>query len=101
MNDPKKPGSLAFADSELAAVVDLYYQFATETTKGTSYLDLEGVRELLASIGERPDESTLGELFRTADLNCKGTIDLNVSCSCRRTLHPKCACSYQSASFIF
>lgn len=83
--DPDIPGSAAFADCEMAAVKDLFFQFATNSPKGHTYLDLEGVREILASIGERPDRETLNKLFRTADTNENGTIEMNVSSSfCRR-----------------
>lgn len=73
------PGSAAFADCEAAAVVDLYYEFARKTrVEGECYLDPQGVRELLESIGERPDEDTLQELFHTADLSRTGRINLKV-----------------------
>jgi len=77
-----EPGSLAFAGNELAAVADLYYRYAKNVDGGVddegSYLCLSGVRKMLASIGERPDEETLKELFRAADLNSDGKLHLHV-----------------------
>lgn len=43
---------------------------------GKSYLCLRGVRELLSSIGERPDEQTLRRMFSKADRNNDGRLDL-------------------------
>jgi len=80
-----KPGSKAFADCETNAVQDLFYQFAQNNVnvkhggvdEGGSYLCLRGVRELLHSIGERPDERTLRRLFQEADVNKDGKLHLN------------------------
>ena len=77
--DRSTPGSAAFADCEASAVADLYYQFARKTgVEGECYLDPEGVRELLTSIGERPDDDMLQDIFQTADVSRKGTINLKV-----------------------
>ena len=46
---------------------------------GKPYLNLKGIRELLYSIGERPDEKTILRLFQEADLNGDGRLDLHVS----------------------
>ena len=46
---------------------------------GGSYLSLRGVRELLHSIGERPDERTLRKLFSAADTSNDGKLHLEVS----------------------
>ena len=44
-------------------VVDLFDDFAGSSRE----LDHDGLRKLLASIGEWPSEETLNELFRLAD----------------------------------
>jgi hypothetical protein len=74
-----KPGSLAFADCEYDAVTDLFASFAKTDDSGLKYLDLEGARELLNSIGERPDEETLRKLYKAADMDGNGVIELHVS----------------------
>jgi hypothetical protein len=74
-----KPGSLAFADCEYDAVTDLLASFAKTDQSGLQYLDLEGARELLNSIGERPDEETLRKLYQAADMDGNGVIELHVS----------------------
>jgi adenylate kinase len=86
------PGSLAFAECEKNAVTDLFFNFAAKQSPsdnegpdknvggvdsdGKSYLCLRGVRELLSSIGERPDEQTLRRMFSKADRNNDGRLDL-------------------------
>ena len=83
--EEKRPGSIAFADCETNAISDLFYQFARKDTGeggvdvGGSYLSLRGVRELLHSIGERPDERTLRKLFSAADTSNDGKLHLEVS----------------------
>jgi Ca2+-binding EF-hand superfamily protein len=60
-------------------VADLFYQFSKKTgVEGQCYLDPDGVRELLTSIGERPDDDMLQDIFQTADVKRKGTINLEV-----------------------
>jgi len=75
-----KPGSVAFADCETAAITDLFFQFAQQSIdsddKGKHYLSLRGVRNLLDSIGERPDEKTLRRLFKAADTTKDGRLSL-------------------------
>ena len=79
---PLKPGSLAFAECETEAISDLFNHFANidggEDEEGL-FLCVRGVRELLASIGERPDEITLRRIFKEADLNNDGKLHLHVS----------------------
>lgn len=76
-----KPGSIAFAECETAAITDLFYQFAKESNdkgeEGHYFLSLGGVRELLNSIGERPDEQTLKRLYKAADTNRDGKLSLS------------------------
>ena len=81
-----KPGSKAFAECETDAIQDLFFQFAQVDNdgggideEGTPHLCLNGVRELLHSIGERPDDETLTRLFQEADQNNDGKLDLDVS----------------------
>ena len=78
------PGSKAFADCESDAIQDLFFQFALDTNNGGvddegSYLSLRGVKELLNSIGEKPDKMTVKRLFEEADINGDGKLHLNVS----------------------
>lgn len=76
----EKPGAKAFAECETDAIRDLFHVFAkTDGDEGIKYLDHAGVRELLQSIGERPDEKTLKRLFKAADFNGDGVIELHVS----------------------
>jgi len=83
LRESKLPGSKAFADCEYAAVKDLFYNFAKTKVAADGgvdelgpYLCPGGVRELLASIGERPDEETLEELFSTTDTKGDGKLHL-------------------------
>ncbi len=64
--------SAAFAPSELPAVRDLFSSFAV----GGS-LDKGGLRAVLESIGERPSDGVLDELFAEADADRSGSIDLH------------------------
>jgi len=79
-----KPGSRAFAECETNAIQDLFYQFANEGANGGggvdddgSYLNIEGVRELLTSIGEKPDDVNLENMFREMDKNNNGKLHLD------------------------
>jgi len=76
----QKPGSLAFAECESQAISDLFHHFV-QIDGGTDskgpFLCVRGVRELLASIGERPDEITLRRIFKEADLNGDGKLHLD------------------------
>ena len=76
------PGSVAFAECETAAITDLFYQFARNVCENGDvdeehYLNLEDVRKLLNSIGERPDEKTLIQLFKAADTKKDGRLSLS------------------------
>lgn len=73
-----KPGSKAFvSDIEENAVVDLFFQYASDT-KGHHQptLDLEGVHQLLDGIGECHDDETVKQIFADADIDNSGGIDL-------------------------
>lgn len=73
------PGSVAFAECETTAITDLFFQFARncENVEGEHYLSFEDVRELLNSIGERPDEETLRKLFEAADTKKDNKLSLS------------------------
>lgn len=79
-NKKEQPGGKAFAECEMDAVRDLFHGFAKkDDDSDVKYLDMDGVRELLNSIGERPDEKTLQRLYKAADYNGDGVIELHVS----------------------
>jgi len=81
----KKPGSEAFVGCETAAIADLFFHFSGKSPENGgmddegSYLSLNGVKELLNSIGEKPDAKTLERIFVEADANKNGKIHLQVS----------------------
>lgn len=66
---------------ETSAMTDLFQQFSESLKKGDQdpeeYLTLDGIRDLLESVGERPDEETLRRIFKTADLNKDGKLQLD------------------------
>mmetsp|Transcript_15905 Transcript_15905/g.32017 ORF Transcript_15905/g.32017 Transcript_15905/m.32017 type:complete len:331 (+) Transcript_15905:34-1026(+) len=77
----RRPGSVAFADCESAAITDLFLSFAKSRPDGGvdeegEYLCIDSVRELLASIGERPSDDMLKHLFEKADVNRDGKLHL-------------------------
>lgn len=74
-----RPGSIAFGECEIAALSDLFLQFAKtkENDGGAPYLTLERVRLLLESVGEHPDESTLQQLVNDADVDGTGKLNLD------------------------
>lgn len=79
---PSEPGSLAFAAGELAAVSDLFFRYANTSDggidqDGSSFLTPSGVRKMLSSIGENPDDATFEKLFHAADLNGDGKLQLH------------------------
>lgn len=82
-----KPGSKAFAECETAAIQDLFHQYARVDNDGGgidedgAYLCLNGIRQLLNSIGEKPDDKTIMRLFKEADQNNDGKLHLDVSVS--------------------
>jgi adenylate kinase family enzyme len=87
IKESNKPGSKAFAECETDAIKDLFNVFAkTDGDAGIKYLDHAGVRELLKSIGERPDERTLQRLFKAADFNGDGVIELHEFLGCADTI---------------
>jgi len=77
------PGSAAFAECETAAITDLFYQFARKCDKsgnkgdGKHYLTIDDVKNLLASVGERPDQHTLEKMFLAANIVKDGKLSLD------------------------
>lgn len=67
-----KPGSKAFSESESYAIADLFHAHADSCDT----LGREGIRSLLESIGERPTEETIDDIFERGDLDGNGRIDL-------------------------
>lgn len=60
-----------------AAIADLFYNYAHDAKDGQGHLlSLEGCRDLLSSIGERPDDITLRQMFDKWDLDSSGKLDL-------------------------
>jgi adenylate kinase family enzyme len=74
----KKIGSSAFADCETDALADLFYEFAKTDFGGCDeqghYLTYRGVKKLLASIGENPDEQVVRRMFAEGDLDKNGKL---------------------------
>jgi hypothetical protein len=78
------PGSIAFGECEVAALSDLFLQFAKRTNGDDDrgpYLNLERIRLLLESVGERPDDGTLRSLL--ADVDARGDGRLRLDCFLR------------------
>jgi hypothetical protein len=68
-----KPGSKAFIlESDRHALVDLFRKH----TSSDGALDRQALGLVLKAVGETPDEETLEKIFRDADLDGNGTIDI-------------------------
>ncbi len=81
-DEAQSPGSVAFAECETTAITDLFYQFARKVDEngegdGEHYLTPSDVRQLLNSIGERPDDRTLKKMFKAADTKKDGKLSLS------------------------
>ena len=79
---PSPPGSIAFGECEIAALSDLFLQFAKKTKGGEDdhrgpYLNLGRIRLLLESVGERPDDDTLASLLADVDAHGDGRLGLD------------------------
>jgi len=73
-------GQMAFADCEIQPITDLFLQYARRDKlqdQGGCYLTIDGVKELLSSIGERRNDETVAEFFQAADLNNDGKLHLH------------------------
>lgn len=69
----------AFVDSEMPAVIDLFNAYALPANYGRlpeSALDADGLKKVLAAIGEHPTDETLRQIFTEADTDGSGTIEL-------------------------
>ncbi|KAL3782949.1 hypothetical protein ACHAW5_002730 [Stephanodiscus triporus] len=78
------PGSVAFGECEIAALSDLFLQFAKtrkDPDDAEPYLNLGRIRLLLESVGERPDDDTLRSLL--ADVDARGDGRLGLDCFLR------------------
>ncbi|KAL7461884.1 hypothetical protein ACHAXS_002368, partial [Conticribra weissflogii] len=74
------PGSRAFGECEISALSDLFLEFARTSSSVDDrgpYLNLEGIRRLLASVGESPDEDTLKALFDSINVHRDGKLRLD------------------------
>ena len=75
------PGSRAFVECDRAALIDLFHKYAVNCDVSGRYLDREGLGSILKAVGENPDPETLERLFRTADMNGDGSIEVEVRIS--------------------
>lgn len=85
-HDPKSLSSTAL---EVDAIVDLFYHHAKDIQiqgKIIKMLAPEGVEELLKSIGERSSRTTVEKIFRQADRDGNGYIDLDEFLMCSDTI---------------
>lgn len=92
------PGSIAFGECEIAALSDLFLQFAKtkkEVNDGAGegdsnqpvkdddsdddapYLNIQSIKLLLESVGERPDDETLQTLMKEIDIRGDGRLRLD------------------------
>jgi uncharacterized membrane-anchored protein len=77
------PGSRAFVDCELFALVDLFNKYAlpldTVASNNSKFINQDGLKRLMNAVGESPTEEMLQKLFEEADADGNGVIDLDVS----------------------
>jgi hypothetical protein len=81
------PGSQAFVDCELYALVDLFDKYAfmqpsddtVASLSSNKFINRDGLKRLLHAVGESPTEDMLEKLFEEADADGNGVIDLDVS----------------------
>jgi len=79
--EENEPGSRAFADCEKSAVMDLFHHYANIQGCGGvdstgKYLTFEGIKLLLESIGEQPNDETMKDICKSIDLNQDGKYHL-------------------------
>ena len=81
--EPVEPGSIAFGECEIAALSDLFLQFAKtgsnedSNNPPTPYLNIQRIKLLLESIGEKPDEQTLLSLMDEVNTTHDGKLRLD------------------------
>jgi len=66
--------STTFRHFDTEALMDLFFTYAD---KETQVLDFEGIRALMAGIGETPCDGAIEQLFQVADNNGDGDISLD------------------------
>jgi Ca2+-binding EF-hand superfamily protein len=72
------PGSRAFVECDREALIDMFHKYAVNCDISGRYLNRDGLGAILRAVGEDPDQETLERLFRTADINGDGSIELEV-----------------------
>ncbi len=85
----QQPGSIAFGECEIAALSDLFLQFARtrndnddtnnddDDDENAPYLNMNSIKLLLESVGERPDNETLQTLMKEIDIIGDGRLRLD------------------------
>ena len=74
----------AFLPLKMSAIIDLFDDYAGPARQ----LDRDGLRALLASVGERPDDATLEELFHQVATSTDSTAGIP---ALARSNHPRAA----------
>jgi adenylate kinase len=75
-----RPGSIAFGECEINALSDLFLQFAKTSNSVDDtgpYLNFQRIKQLLESVGEKPDDITLQTLFEQVNLHKDGKLRLD------------------------
>ena len=78
--DASRPGSVAFGECEINALSDLFLQFAHASNSVDDvgpYLDQERIKQLLESVGEKPDDATLQTLMERVNQHKDGKLRLS------------------------
>ena len=78
--DASRPGSVAFGECEINALSDLFLQFAHASNSVDDvgpYLDQERIKQLLESVGEKPDDATLQTLMERVNQHKDGKLRLD------------------------
>lgn len=99
------PGSRAFVECELYALVDLFDKYAlpldTVASNRSKFVNQDGLQRLMNAVGESPSDRMLKKLFEAADADGNGVIDLDVSVAGRKRGGPcvfLCGCINRSMS---
>jgi hypothetical protein len=104
-NNTTMPGSRAFLDCELFALVDLFDKYAlpldTVASNNSKFINRDGLKRLMNAVGESPTEEMLQKMFEEADTDDNGVVDLDVSCTVQsRVFKKKIGHSYKLPSFF-